>query len=138
VGAEGGHAADRPAAVNGDAKVARESFLDSLEPIEQARVLRTADRLGPGASDADWLVAYAAEKAAARIEKAARAGVAPKRRHASADLAAFGFALLAFAGIAWASGHWAALRSPSLIMYASAIGLGVLAAAAYVAFTARR
>ena len=124
--------------MNGDAKVARESFLDSLEPIEQARVLRTADRLGPGATDADWLVAYAAEKAAARIEKAARAGVAPKRRHASADLAAFGFALLAFAGIAWASGHWVALRSPSLIMYASAIGLGVLAAAAYVAFTARR
>ena len=49
--------------MNGDAKVARESFLDSLEPIEQARVLRTADRLGPGATDADcWSLMLRSER----------------------------------------------------------------------------
>lgn len=50
---------------------AREAVLDRLPPDEQARVLRLAERVGPGPTDADWLVASAALDAAERIDHAA-------------------------------------------------------------------
>ncbi|GAC1312044.1 MAG: hypothetical protein NVSMB19_26370 [Vulcanimicrobiaceae bacterium] len=121
-----------------DPTKAREAYLDTLDPTEQARVIRTAEKFGPAATDADWLIAYAAERAATRIEAATRAARSTAVRAPAGGLAAFGLALAAFAGIAWVSGHWSVFRSPSLVMYAAAIGLGVLGAAAFVALTARR
>jgi hypothetical protein len=54
-----------------DPSAAREAFLDTLDPQEQVRVLRHAERVGPLPDDGDWLVAYGSVQAAARIESAA-------------------------------------------------------------------
>lgn len=51
-----------------DTERARAAFLDRLPPVEQARVLRTAEISGPGARDPDWLIAEASAAAVDRIE----------------------------------------------------------------------
>lgn len=64
---------------NGDPREARDAFLDALPVEEQVRVLRQAEKAGPRSSDPDWLVAYAAERAAARIEAAVASAMTGSR-----------------------------------------------------------
>ena len=127
---------------------ARDAFLDSLELDEQAKVLRRAERDGPLANDADWLLAYATTRAVARIEQAvlkveeaaersARVVSRVKTRTASRELSAFAFALAVFAMIAWGTNGIHALRNPSLVVYAIALALGVCIAASYLRFMNR-
>lgn len=49
---------------------AREAYLDRHSEEEQARILRTCEKLGPALTDPDWLIAESAQQAADRIEKA--------------------------------------------------------------------
>lgn len=127
---------------------ARDAFLDSLELDEQARVLRRAERDGPLANDADWLLAYATTRAAARIEQAvlrveeaaersARVVLRVKTRTASRELSAFAFALAVFAMIAWGTNGIHALRTPSLAVYAIAFAFGICIAVSYFTFANR-
>ena len=57
-------------------RAARDAVLGALPAEERARVIQQAEKAGPTASDADWLVAYAADRSAARIEAAAAAATA--------------------------------------------------------------
>jgi len=133
---------------NGDPRAARDAYLDTLPLEEQARVLRQAEKMGPLPSDSDWLVAYAAGRAAARVETAvasfeSRVDVAMKKgaketgraiardRSTSRELFAFALSLAAFAGVAWFVDSSAA-RVQTIVLYATAIALGVAAAALYV------
>lgn len=125
-----------------NAASARDAFLDSLEVDEQVKVLRRAERDGPLANDADWLLAYATSRAATRIEKAvvkaedaaersARAMSGVKTRTTGREVIAFALALAVFAMIAWSTNAIHALRTPSLAVYAIAFALGVCIAASY-------
>lgn len=144
----------RPRALGSvDPRVAREAFLDSLTTEEQLRVLRQAEKVGPMPDDSDWLVAYAASRAVARIEVAAAGAEARIERAAgkgsrdsgravlrdrgpAPELFAFALALAAFAGVA-AFVARSPQRVSSLVVYAIAIALGVAASAAYVWMTRR-
>ena len=127
---------------------ARDAFLDALPVDEQAKVLRRAERDGPLATDADWLIAYATSRAAMRIEAAAlkveaaadrnaRATSRVKVRTTGRELIAFALALASFSMIAWATTSIHVLRAPSLVVYAIALALGVAIAAAYFTFMNR-
>jgi len=136
-----------------DPRGAREAFLDSLTTDEQLRVLRQAEKVGPMPDDSDWLVAFAASRAVARIEAAAAGAEARIERAAgkgsrepgravlrdrgpASELFAFALALAAFAGVA-AFVARSPQRASSLVVYAIAIALGVAASAAYVWMTRR-
>lgn len=67
-----------------DHRAARDAFLDTLSAEEQARVLRQAEKMGPISTDPDWLVAYAAERSAARFEAAVAAAMSMVRTAPSA------------------------------------------------------
>lgn len=129
-----------------EAGAARSEYLDGLPPAEQARILRHAETVGPLSTDPDWLIAYAADRAAARIEAAvasletrAVASTAKRRRTVSAslrygplrDLAVFALALASFAGVAWGIDR-ASAHVQSLVLYIAAIVLGVSLSASYV------
>jgi hypothetical protein len=137
-----------------DPRAARNAFLDTLPAEEQALVLRQAEKLGPLPSDSDWLVAYAAERSATRIEAAiasfeARASdvakkagavkgprVVVKDRAPYRELTAFASSLAAFAGIAWAV-TYLPIHVQSLVVYSLAIALGVAASALYAWLSTR-
>jgi hypothetical protein len=72
-----------------DPRAARNAFLDTLPVEEQALVLRQAEKLGPLPSDSDWLVAYAAERSATRIEAAIASFEARANDVAKKDLRTF-------------------------------------------------
>jgi len=130
-----------------DHRAARDAFLTTLPFDEQARVMRHAEKVGPLPTDPDWLVAYAAERSATRIEAAVasftvqvdtvKKGAREGRRrmlgvHAfSRELFAFALSLGAFAGVAWFVDH-SAPRVQSIVVYSAAIALGVAASALYV------
>lgn len=131
-----------------NAASARDAFLDSLDVEEQVKVLRRAERDGPLANDADWLLAYATSRAATRIEQAviraedaaerrARVMSRAKSRTTGRELIAFAMALAVFAIIAWSTNAVHALRTPSLTVYAIAFALGVCIAAGYFMVTQR-
>jgi hypothetical protein len=143
---------------NGKARIARESYLDAMPAEEQVKVLRQADKVGPLPDDADWLVAYAAQRAAAQSERSAdriEAAVASLEANVvrmpveqkknglrvgspSREMFAFALALLAFAVIALLVDR-APGNIPSLGLYAVALAIGVLASAIYSwAFAKRR
>lgn len=132
---------------NTDSDKARESYLDSLPLDEQAHVLRHAEKHGPLPSDSDWLVAYASQQAAARIESLisafeARTAPAMKKQSIDAgrtqaskrtperDLFSFALSLITFAGVAYFVERYSA-HSQSLILYSIAIALGVAGALFY-------
>lgn len=50
---------------------ARKFFLDRLATPDQARVIRTAEAIGPAPTDVDWLIAEATQLGADRMERAA-------------------------------------------------------------------
>ena len=129
---------------NGDSRSARESYLDSLEDAEQARVLRQAERIGPLADDSDWLVAYATQQAAARIESAIAAAetrmTAPTRPPRSTrtqsrgpwrDLATFAASMMAIVAVTMYV-NLAHNCMQSVWVYCSAIALGVAGSALYL------
>jgi len=138
----------RVATSSEDHRAARDALLNTLPFDEQARVIRHAEKVGPLPTDPDWLVAYAAERSATRME-AAVASLATqvetikKKRvreagrriiadHAlSRELFAFALSLGTFAGVAWFVDH-AAPRVQSIVVYSAAIALGVAASALYV------
>jgi hypothetical protein len=129
-----------------EAGAARSEYLDGLPPAEQARILRHAETVGPLPTDPDWLIAYAADRAAARIEAAvaslemrAAGGAAKRRRTVSTslchgplrDLAVFALALASFGAVAWGVDR-APGRAQSVILYIGAIVLGVSVSTGYV------
>jgi hypothetical protein len=129
-----------------DPSAARSAFLDTLDPQEQVRVLRHAERVGPLPDDGDWLVAYAASQAAARIEAAAaacetqmkqRMQQAPREssRRASHStcgaLWAFAMSLATFAGVAYFVVGLSSAHLQVIVLYCAALVVGVSASAVY-------
>jgi hypothetical protein len=53
---------------------ARRAFLNGRSPEEQVRLTQRTEKLGPRPDDPDWLIAWAAENAARRIEEVGAAG----------------------------------------------------------------
>lgn len=125
----------------------RDAYLDTLSEAEQARVLRQSEKVGPLPSDPDWLVAYAADRAATRIEAAVaaleartastnkksgrEAGRAVRDRGPLRELIAFSLALMTFAGVTWGVDA-SSTRVQSIAVYAAAIAFGVAVSALYI------
>jgi hypothetical protein len=126
---------------------ARDAYLDTLPEAEQVRVLRQSEKVGPLSTDPDWLVAYAADRAAARIEAAVaalevrtaspnkksggEAGRAGRNRGPLRELSAFALALVTFAGVAWGVDA-SSTRVQSIAVYTVAIAFGVAVSALYI------
>jgi hypothetical protein len=149
-----------------DPSDAREAFLDSLDPQEQVRVLRHAERVGPLPDDGDWLVAYGAVQAAARIESAAakvetaaarveaaaaacqaqtknRMQQAPRESSRGAShstcgvLWAFALSLSAFSLVAYFVERFSSAHLQVIVLYCAALAVGVSASAFYAWFSPR-
>jgi hypothetical protein len=143
-----------------DPSAARSAFLDTLDPQEQARVLRHAERVGPLPDDGDWLVAYGSVQAAARIESAAakvetaiarveavtaaceaqtkhRMQQTPRASGRGTDystriaLWAFALSLSTFSLIAYFVERFSSAHLQVIVLYCVALALGVSASAVY-------
>jgi hypothetical protein len=143
-----------------DPSAAREAFLDALDPQEQVRVLRHAERVGPLPDDGDWLVAYGSVQAAARIESAAaKVETAAARVEAAAAacqaqtkhriqqapresgrgtgnstrvaLWAFAMSLATFAGVTYFVVRLSSAHIQVIVLYCAALAVGVSASAVY-------
>jgi hypothetical protein len=125
---------------------AREAYLNTLAPEEQLRVLRHAEKVGPLPTDTDWLVAYAASQAAARIEAAAAAyGAQTKQRMPQAPressrgashstcgvLWAFALSLATFSGVTYFVVGFSSAHIQVIVLYCAALAVGVSASAVY-------
>jgi hypothetical protein len=139
-------AADPPPPMGSlDPSAARSAFLDTLDPQEQVRVLRHAERVGPLPDDGDWLIAYASAQAAARIEaaaarveaKATAAVQGPRTSGRGAThstcgvLWAFALSLSTFSLIAYFVERFSSAHLEVIVVYNMAFAVGVAASAFY-------
>ncbi len=130
--------------LNAGSRSARDSYLDALPDAEQARILRQAERVGPLPDDSDWLVAYATQQAATRMEAAIAAAeirltASPRtpalsRRQSGGpwrELVAFAASMMAIVGVTMYV-NLAHNCVQSVWLYCSAIAIGVGGSALYV------
>jgi hypothetical protein len=131
---------------NLDPAAAREAYLNTLPPEEQLRILRQAEKIGPLPTDTDWLVAYAASQAAARIEAAVAACEAQSKqwtqqvpressRGASHStriaLWAFALSLSTFSLVVYFVERFPLAHLQVIVLYCMALAVGVSASAVY-------
>jgi hypothetical protein len=117
-----------------------------LPPEEQLRVLRQAEKIGPLPTDTDWIVAYAASQAAARIEAAAAAYEAQIKHQTQqapresgrgvyhstcVTLWAFALSLGTFSLVAYFVVRFSSAHIQAIVLYCAALALGVSASAVY-------
>jgi hypothetical protein len=137
-----------------DPRAAREAFLKTLAPDEQALVLLRAEKMGPLPTDPDWIMALAVTKAADRIAMevakietvVARIEVQSKNRvqqvpresgrgvyHSTClTLWAFALSLSAFSLVAYFVERFSSAHLQVIVLYCMALAVGVSASAFYV------